>query len=900
VNEIEFTKRQRKAIETISNNQLIIAGPGTGKTEVITSKIKYLIEEGSIDPNNILAITFTKKAALEMLVRVLKKVNTQIVNLNISTIHSFCNTILKDYNYCFNIKENYRILDDMQNFMFVYHNYDEMFLDDISPLRNANTINEVLHFFNKLKNNEVEPDTYLEYFVKEYEEIKKRKNTNKNYIERITNQNQINTKIAISYKKYNEIMHKHNFLDYNDIILEVNKELVKNSFLRDELINKYKYILVDEYQDTNYTQNKLIRLLQSEGKNYVVVVGDDDQSIYRFRGAKIENIIKYENEYCSVEITKLLENHRSTRKIVKLTSDFIITLPYRIEKNLNTNNGEGFNVEYINAANQENEAEQICKKIFLLLKNKDVKYLSDIAILLRSVRNQSIPYINLLDKYNIPYQVIGKNRLFEKEKIKKLFQIFKAISGDEVVIEDFDKNSIKEIIEKYKNFNYKSILEIYYDIFDKECLFSNAIFNKQKELLYELAEFSRIINDYDDIINKVNIKTFLSFLYNLKNKHERETNEDIVEENKVRIMTIHQAKGLEFKIVFIPDLIKYRFPVNSRSKEYFIPWEFDKTNIPFEKGDLQLFDEMRLFYVALTRAKDLIVLSSHKKERNKVKYPSRFLDDVKENIVEKNYNEVIIDQEVISRAKIIVKEIKKKNNIISFTRLLYFILCPLRYQLNFEYKFASTYKFYFAYGISIHHTLANMHRIYKEQGKISKQEIKKIFEDNWISKGYSTEENEKKFKDKALSIVLNYYSNNKDQFNIIDSIEKQFILKITDNYYLKGYIDLIYKDDDRYKIIDFKTGEINIEKKEIGKFQLLLYALGCTENYKYDISKTMLYDVANEKKYEFEIGSEELLDVRNEIEDIIKEIDKGIYKPRNDNCKECEFYKLCPYSNKSS
>ncbi|WP_185870988.1 ATP-dependent helicase [Blattabacterium cuenoti] len=614
---------QQKIIKTINGPILVIAGAGSGKTRVITYRIAYMIKNTGIDPSNILALTFTKKAAIEMKNRISKMICIdQLDQLTLGTFHSIFSKILRKESSYIGYNPNYTIYDQKDS-----ENLIKRILKDINLDINL-TPKEIRREISECKNN-----LYSKFL------IKKRKSE---------------TFIRI-YEHYTKRCIQSNALDFDDILLYTNHLFFKFPNILQKYQEKFKYILIDEYQDTNISQSVIIKNLSSKYRN-IFVVGDDAQSIYAFRGANIANILNFHLDYNEAKIFRLEQNYRSTNYIVEASNNIISFNKNQITKKIWTKNEKGEKVKIYCASSEKKEAQYIANLILSTKENKYFQY-KDIAILYRT-NKQSYFIESSLKEKNIPYKIYGSTSLFKRKEIRDLLSYFKIIINPE------DEQSVLHVINKIiKNKNIvKHIIELskqekitVYNVINKidnYDIFTKKTKEKLKKIFLEIEKFrikSKILDAYTiakhivhfliEIDKNYNYTDFQYILYNvshyieeqkrLKNNGNNslsgflqylyveveEETEKFNDGNKVSLMTVHLSKGLEFSIVFITGLEENIFP--------------SKLSI---NSQFKIEEERRLFYVALTRAQKMAILTYTK---------SRFLwGEKKENIRSRFINEL--------------------------------------------------------------------------------------------------------------------------------------------------------------------------------------------------------------------------------------------------------------------
>ena len=620
-----LNEEQLDAVKTTDGPLLVLAGAGSGKTKVLTTRIAYLIESG-VEPYNILAITFTNKAAKEMKERVFKLVG-EVKDIQISTFHSFGLYIIKRHYNLLGYERNFTILDGDDSLVLVKNIVKEMGLntDDYNPKAIRNKISGA-------KNELVYPEEYEKYAGTDFEEI-----------------------VCKVYKKYEERLKNNNSVDFDDLLIlpiklfSVYKDILKM------YQERFKYILVDEYQDTNRVQYILVNMLAARYKN-ICVVGDNDQAIYSWRGSDYRNILNFEKDYPELKSVMLEENYRSTGNILKAANEVIKNNKIRKDKNLWTKHEEGAKIRYHRASDEKDEASYVVKEIKNLL--YDGVRREDIAVLYRT-NAQSRNIEEAMLRENIPYKVIGSFYFYNRKEIKDLISYLKLIYnknddislvriinvpkrgiGDKTISNLSDKSfklnkCIYDVIETGKEQEFKKIIEELKEnskdatltelvdlILDKTGIRKELESEKTVDAeirLSNLEEFKSITRTYEENSDSPTLEEFLEEISLVAdmNEHKNET-------NVVTLMTVHAAKGLEFDYVFVIGMEEGLFPhLNSMETE-----------------DLE--EERRLCYVAITRAKKKLWLINAKSRmiygKHDNYFPSRFISEIPDEYLEKDEN----------------------------------------------------------------------------------------------------------------------------------------------------------------------------------------------------------------------------------------------------------------------
>ena len=616
-----LNEMQKKAVVKTDGPLLVLAGAGSGKTKVLTTKIAYLIEQMHINPYNILAITFTNKAAREMKDRITNMLGMLANSIQISTFHSFGLTIVRENAEKLDLKSNFTILDSEDSLTII-----KKIMKDLNINAESVKPKYVKNQISGAKNELMSPLEYERFAMTEQE---------KNVVE--------------IYKVYQKRLLISNSVDFDDLLMMPIMLFRKNPDILERYQERFKYILIDEYQDTNEAQYTLVKMISSKYKN-VCVVGDNDQSIYSFRGANYQNILNFEKDYKSAETIMLEENYRSTKNILKVANEVIVNNNKRKDKNLWTENEVGNKVKYYRASDEKDEAIYVTKEIQKLIDEGIPK--NEIAVLYRT-NAQSRTIEEALLRENIPYKVIGSFYFYNRKEIKDLICYLKLIHNS------YDDNSLLRVINVPKRgIGDKTIQNItekateksicLYDAIEsgKELIFKNKLEYIKKEAencsltdlidlilnetgmkeelvkektieseirLENLEEFKSITKNFEEKYGIISLDEFLDEISLVADVEEHKNDTDVV-----TLMTIHSAKGLEFDNVFIIGMEEGIFPhFNS----------FLDAN--------QIEEERRLCYVAITRAKRNLWIINAKRRmiygKDGCNPPSRFLQEIDTN-----------------------------------------------------------------------------------------------------------------------------------------------------------------------------------------------------------------------------------------------------------------------------
>ena len=630
-----LNEQQKEAVLYNDGPLLIIAGAGAGKTKTLTTKIAYLIEEGLAHPYNVLAITFTNKAAKEMKDRLYALIGDLAKKVQVSTFHSFGLKLLRENYERLGYEANFVIMDSDDSLTVVKKIVKDLGYDP--KIYNPRAIRNKI---SSCKNEMMTPEMYERYAVSDYEKVMHK-----------------------VYEKYEEKLKKNNSVDFDDLLLLPIKLFKENPSVLQKYQELYQYILIDEYQDTNEAQYILSKLISAKNRK-ITCVGDDSQSIYSFRGANYKNILNFEKDYKDAKTILLEENYRSTSTILDAANQVIKNNKQRKDKNLWTSRGKGEKIKYYRAYNEKDEAQYVIRKI-KELRNKDVEY-KDIAVLYRTNAQSRVLEEEML-KENMPYRVIGSFYFYSRKEIKDLIAYLRLIhnSKDNVsllrvintpkrgiglkTIENLTEKadqegiSIYEAISSGKELEFKKMMEqikslseelTLTELIDKVLDASGMRQELESEKTLEaevrlenLEEFKSITKSFEEREGLISLEDFLLEISLISDVEEYKD-----DPNRISLMTVHSVKGLEFDHVFVVGMEEGIFP---------------HMNSLMETNELE--EERRLCYVAITRAKDDLHLVNARRRtlfgKEQINPVSRFIGEISPDLIETNAKEELPKQE---------------------------------------------------------------------------------------------------------------------------------------------------------------------------------------------------------------------------------------------------------------
>jgi len=1011
----KLNKEQKEAVTFDKGPLLIVAGAGTGKTTVLTHRIAYLIKEKGIKPEEILAVTFTEKAAREMEERVEKLLPFGYYDLWISTFHSFCDRILKRYGLSIGIPTNYKLLEQTGSWILIRKNFDKFnFLKEYRPLGNPTKfIQALVSHFGHCKNEGIYPENYLEHADSlkfNLDDIpvgsKSVKSKDKKDLSDKQKEYEMIKEVAEAYHVYQKLLLDNNVIDFGDLINYTLKLFDKRPEILEKYRKQFKYIMVDEFQDTNWVQYELVQKL-AYPENNITVVGDDDQSIMSFQGSSFNNVLRFKHDYPKSKEVVLTENYRSFQNILDLAYDFIqLNNPNRLEyqlneieginkkaeerninlktfnkidKKLKSNQGKKGAIELLGFETLDDELTGVISKIWEIKEIDKKATFADFAVLTRT-NDSANGFSRAMERAGIPYQFVSSKGLYTNPLILDLISYLKVILNfydspnfyRVLRMMDFSPEEVSRIIQ----YSDKKSIPVFEAIEDAHLLskFTSDTKVKLRKLTdnlrkhYKLSKernasevFVHIINDLEyakyipenseeslkkwELIDQFfeKIKNFensqadgkiLSYIENLQ--MELDAGEDgslrmSIDSgfDAVKVMTVHSSKGLEFKYVFLTNLVSRKFPSDQKRDPIDIPEALIKEVLP--EGDSHIQEERRLFYVALTRAKKGLFLTWAADYGGKdLKKPSRFLIEaglITEEILNKQKftrsSGFCIKRSLNNGFKLESNETNESGRDLksflpdhfSYSQLESFKRCPLGYKFGSIFKIPIRGKSVFSFGKTIHQTL---HRFVDESLKLSQSEQKglfgggdkkvlsfeemmKIYDKEWIPDWYDSSLIKKEFYEKGKELLREFY----DEFikknpkilmiNGEPALEKSFNLKLNGDVFI-GTIDRIDDLGNGVEIIDYKTGSPKTSLGKEEKLQLMIYAVAAKKVLGLNPLKMTYYYIEDGSSMSFEMDDDDILKIEEDVKELIQKIKRSNFKPTPGwHCQYCDFKDICAH-----
>lgn len=844
-----FTPSQLEAIECLDQNLQIIACAGSGKTQVIAERIVRILATRSVTPAAIVAFTFTEKAATELKDRIHRLCQERLgttqglAEMYVGTIHAYCLRLLQSppvYQFL-----KYTVLTDVRQRLLVDRYSSKSGLTRMPKLaggtlarwKDSGLFQGVIGILS-----EAELDRDL-----------------------------IPNGVWASYDTYCAFIDSRFNLDYSQMMVQAVTEIIQNDVLREQVANQLRYLVVDEYQDVNPLQESLIRIMHDLGAN-LCVVGDDDQTIYQFRGSDVRNIIDFANRYPNVRQVRLAENHRSSNEIVTAARRTAGAIGNRLDKSMEGTAAQPFELGDIlglTFPSVDDEAAWIAEKIGAM---HEVAYrdrpgaderglaFGDMAILLRSVRGDGRPILNALDAANIPYVVGGVNELFDTLEAQAVRRVFYFLGdhvdqqGTATTLADVRQaletaelgiapaamqdglvylERIKAAIQINRSDAELFLQRVYLDFLAtvgvrEETVARQTLAGNAGEIVFfNLGKFSQVISDFEQVhLNRPPIdvyRDFAGFLCFQAPGYYPEgwLDKGAARPDAVQILTVHQAKGMQWPVVFLPCLRRNRFPsrrMGGQSAWHVIP-DIAVRNSDRYKGTVE--DERRLFYVAMTRAERFLFCSwgpipNNQQQRN----PSEFLRELT------TYDRVLTREPL---RRLPTAEVRPRNDdqtlTLTFSQLKYYFECPYQFKLRFLYGFDEPINRAVGYGKSVHDALAEIHSE-SIRGRVPDAAEVPALVERHLHLPFASAQVEEYLRRAANEALSRYLRDNREKLENLEHVEKPIELKLEEGIVVQGRIDLIRRTDTQETVIvDFKSDE-RAQAESVTHAQLHVYAVG--------------------------------------------------------------------------
>jgi len=850
--------------------QLVVAGAGTGKTAVITRRIAYLVGAKLCLAKEILALTFTDKAAEEMESRVDVMVPYGFTDSTICTFHAFGDRVLREQGILLGMNPEYRVLSQAEQLVFLRERLFDLPLKRLRPLSDPTRHLEIiLSLISRAKDEDVSPNEYLDYCRKKNEAVTRTGDE----AERAAWEKQ--NEIAAVYAKYQELMIAEGLVDFGDLITRALELFRKNPDVLSEYRRRYRYILVDEFQDTNAAQFALVKLLAGENAN-LTAVGDDDQSIYKFRGAAISNILQFSREYPQSRIRVLNQNYRSTQFVLDRAYRLIhhndpdrLEVKHGLDKRLLSNQGKGVPVIYRQFDVVSAEADWVAAEISRRQAEQGNTG-ADFAILVRANRHAD-PFIRSLNVRGIPYRFSGSQGLYRRQEVRLCIAFLRAIAdptaslpfhelaaselynmpaedlavlavtsrkrhlpmlavlenalhGDGIFLTEAGRIVGKKMIAALKTYSEAARRmptgQVLYRFLTESGLLSQYAENNSLETDYaikNIAKFFSVIQRYERIAKSDRVLYFIQHLDMLEEAGEDPALAEVDgEAQAVSILTVHRAKGLEFPVVFMVGMAANRFPPVHRQGSLDFPAELAKEEVPLQ--DQFLAEERRLCYVGMTRAKEELIFTSSKDYGGSRAYKvSRFVLEALELPKPDGKAWAASALEAIqTHAPLPVPKLKPPAVIdaaqplsLSYYQLNDFMTCPLKYKYVHILQIPVLPHHSILFGNALHAAVQAYYReLLLHERALPEADVIQVFKNAWVNEGFVSREHEEMRSEAGIRAIKNMLEIERINPSKPKYIEWPFSFTLEQNKVV-GRIDRVdILPDGRPVIIDFKSTEV--------------------------------------------------------------------------------------------
>ena len=833
--QISYTAPQLDAIQHIDGNLQIIACAGSGKTQVISERVAEILEQkqgDGIRPANIVSFTFTERAAAALKDRIAQCIRRRLgpipglAELYVGTIHGYCLDLLQRH-----VPEyfKYQVLTEVQTRLAV----------DRSSTRSGMTSLGLKRYVDSKRY--VDAMNLLREAVVDWKSLE-------------------GHRVLQALHMYEGHLAAKRYLDYTAIMSKAVELIESNPALRAELAETVRYLIVDEYQDVNPLQERLIRTLHELGAQ-VCVVGDDDQTLYQFRGTDISNILEFRHRYPDVRTVTIAENFRSSVGVVEVARQLIARNGRRLQKEMESAGNQEFvrgDILCQTFPNPEEEATWIAQRIRTMLglpfrddptaEPRGLAY-SDFAVLFRSVKNNAGPVLVALKQAGIPAVIVGYNNLFERPEIKACVSLFGFMTGDRdaaflatswkaagVGYSDADWIDALSLMETRRQWPATERRALYtlqrtfLDFLEALRLREERIPTAEGEVIfYNLGKFSQVISDYEQIHfhsdPEEKHRSFYQYLIYQAPDYYPEGAQDqaLVKPPAVQVMNVHQAKGLEWPVVFIPAMLKNRFPaagVGGPSIWDIVP-DSAVLNAADYKGGLE--EERRVLYVAITRGQRYVYCSwaPIAGKHNRYVKPSQFVSEL-------TRTERVLTRLPERQLPMLLTPRPRKavaNLALSFSQFKYFQACPYQFKLRFLYGFNAPLAEALGFGKSQHDALAEIHRR-SLAGDIPKESDVPAIVERHLHVPFAYPSLRETLREAGIRNIERYLKENRPNLTRLEHAEQVIELDLGDGIIVNGRIDLIRNlDTGETAIVDFKSNE-RAQDEEVSRVQLHIYTVG--------------------------------------------------------------------------
>lgn len=914
-----FTERQRAAIEHGTGNLQLIACAGAGKTEVVACRVAQLLDptgQHALAPDNVIAFTFAEKAAAELKQRIVKRCEQHLgpligmASMYVGTIHGYCLNVLQE-----EIPEflKYGVLTEVQQRVFV-DRYSRLSGLTASTQLNGTALKRY-----------VGTPRYVSAL-----NILRESRTVANKLSGVS--------VVEGLASYEALLSQHAYFDYTSMMVQAVEALESNTVVRARVAERVRYVIVDEYQDVNPIQERLVAALHGLGAT-LCVIGDDDQTIHQWRGSDVRNIITFEQRYAPVTQIRLEDNFRSSEGIVEVAREFIEQNAERLPKAMKPTTIQAYEKGDITALgfdDPEDEAAFIVEQVQAL---RGVAFtddgtdrglaLSDMAILLRSVRRNAAPILAAFRDADIPCVIAGLNNLFDTLEARAAREMFlwmggtsqyyqqpstadvrrawidaalgleeraldAALSDVEASLEAFDD-------AKATQWGLYGIQRVFVTFLEAVGLREERVPGDRGDVAFaNLGKFSQLISDFESIHFRSQPKekypTFAQFLHFQAAElyDEGWTDQQYVQPDAVRIMTVHQAKGMQWPVVFVPAMLRNRFPSKAQgglSVWHLIPEEGIAGSDRYKGG---IEDERRLFYVALTRAQKFLFVTWAPVEGNRLfGRSSVFYENILASPRVRRFRpDFSARPRLTSQPKANVADVA-----LTFSELKYFFECPYQFKLRILYGFNAPLHEALGYGKSLHDSLAEVHADAIRGVMPTEEQIPELL-DRHLHLRYAYASLRETLEGSAGKVLAKYFDDNAELLPNLEFSEKQIELTLGDGVTVSGRIDLVRRlDTDETTIVDLKTSERSQDER-VTDHQLHIYVLGLRALTGRTADAVEIYALDDGNRKRRSVDEEFVTEVVDKIKSAATALRDGELeaRPSKLTCGSCDYRGMCSHA----
>lgn len=957
-----LNQEQVQAVKHQEGPLLIIAGAGTGKTRVISRRISWLISEGLAKTDEILALTFTDKAAKEMQERVDILLPYGYTDIWTSTFHAFGDKLLRENALAAGLNPDFKVLTQPEAAVFFREHLFEFDLDYLRPLADPTRfIEAMISFFSRAKDEDISPEEYFKYAQELAIRAKQEKED-----AAVLEEAKMHLEISRAYIKYQELLAKEGLLDFGNQFYMALDFLRKHPAALKKYQKQFKYILVDEFQDTNFAQFEIIKLLSSAHKN-ITVVADDDQCIYRWRGAAYSNILNFDKEYPKAFKISLIKNYRSTQPILDSAYRLIQNNnPERFEVKAGINKRlvgvlkEGKAPEHLHFDTLSTEADNVAKIIKDKVRSLGFKY-RDFAILVRS-NSDAESFLQALNMQNIPWQFSGNQGLYAREEVRLCINFLRVIANpsDSLSLYYLASSEIYAIelsglslCSHYASRRNKTLYSVFMEIGSIAELEALSLETKEKingllkdidkylrvsreettgRLLYtflsdsgylkrltkdqsleneiriqNLAKFFNHVRDFEIVAKEDRVLIFINYLNLLIDAgDDPPTVEADLDSDAVNVLTIHKAKGLEFRVVFLVSLVQGRFPWPKRGGGIELPDSLIKEVLP--TGDFHLQEERRLFYVGMTRAKEELYLTSAEDYGGKrLRKISQFIfealgKDIKEREKKKASAIEAIErfsprgEPVPVRPRVEIKPVS-----LYYYQIDDYKTCPLKYKYVNILRVPIMEHHTVIYGRAMHDAVSRYYQWRQSGRKMDLADILNAFRKSFDPQGFIDLKHQRRRLEVGERALTRFFKEEEERRVKLKFIEEPFNFKFQD-IRITGRFDRVDEEADGDVIIDFKTSEIkqqkDADKRVKESSQLMLYSLAYQDIFGRLPKRVSLYFLESGIIGSREVEEDDLDRIKEDIIEVADGIRNEDFSPAPSymSCNYCAYNQICPHA----